>query len=298
MDHLTEATKPGHDQDLTAHGGRGIAPLEDATERIIVPAKRRLRVRDLPGQVPVVRVLAARDFKAKYKQALLGPLWLIVQPLALLAGFLVAFHGLGKVQVGREPYVVFTLVGLSVWAYFQAALTLGTASIVGNGQFIRFTPVPRPAFPLAAMIASLPSLGVTGAAAVLAAALTGHLSPRVVLLPVGIAWLMLLTAGIVAILSSLAARFRDVLSVLPVLLQVGVFFAPIGYSLARLSPGVRAVVELNPITGLIEFWRWILLAGFVPQLTAVLVSLLLTGLLLVAGWLIFTRLETTMADVI
>jgi lipopolysaccharide transport system permease protein len=148
------------------------------------------------------------------------------------------------------------------------------------------------------MIASLPSLAVTGAAAILAATVTGHLSPRVVLLPVGIVWLLLLTAGLVAILSSVAARFRDVLSVLPVLLQVGVFFAPIGYSLARLSPGVRTIVELNPMTGLIEGWRWMLLSGYVPSFFPVVLSLVLTALLAVAGWLIFTRLETTMADVI
>jgi ABC-type polysaccharide/polyol phosphate export permease len=298
MDQFTEAVGSRADRHPLDPKGTVIAELEEPVERLIVPAKRRLRLGDLRGHVPVVRVLAVRDFKAKYKQAILGPLWLILQPIALLAGFLVAFHGLGKVQVSREPYVVFTLVGLAVWAYFQASMTIGTSSIVANGQFIRFTPVPRPAFPLASMIASLPSLGVTGAAAILAAAITGHLSPRIVLLPLGIVWLLLLTAGLVAILSSMAARFRDVLSVLPLLLQVGVFFAPIGYSLARLSPGVRAIVELNPLTGLIESWRWMMLSGYVPRPGPVIVSVVETAVLAVAGWLIFTRLETTMADVI
>ena len=76
-----------------------------------------------------MRVLAARDFKVKYKQSVLGPLWLIFQPIALLAAFLVAFKGLIGVESSGVPYVAFALVGLSVWAFFQASLTIGTASL-------------------------------------------------------------------------------------------------------------------------------------------------------------------------
>src|SRR5947209_8706650 len=103
-------------------------PVDGPPPRIIAPAKRRLRFRDLRKDVSVIRVIAARDFKVKYKQSVLGPLWLIFQPLALLAAFLVAFRGLGKVQSSGVPYAVFALVGLSAWAYFQAAMTLGAQS--------------------------------------------------------------------------------------------------------------------------------------------------------------------------
>ncbi len=105
-----------------------------------------------------------------------------------------------------------------------------------NINFIRFTPCPRPAFPLAAVIASLPAYAVTAGGAVVAAAATGRLSPQVALLPLALA----LAAAphrwaSSAIASSLAVRYRDVNSALPFLLQVGVFFAPVGYSLAQLS---------------------------------------------------------------
>ena len=75
------------------------------------------------------------------------------------AAFLVAFRGLGNVQTSGVPYVVFTLVGLSAWSFFQASMTIGTASVITNVAYVRFTPCPRPAFPLAAIIASLPSFG-------------------------------------------------------------------------------------------------------------------------------------------
>ena len=135
--------------------------LEAPVERVIKPAKRRLKARDLIGDAPIVRVLAGRDFKVKYKQSVLGPLWLVFQPLALLAAFVVAFQGLGDVETSGFPYAVFALVGLTVWSFFQAAMTIGTASVVTNANYVRFTPCPRPAFPMAAIIASLPAFGVT-----------------------------------------------------------------------------------------------------------------------------------------
>lgn len=277
---------------------RPLPPLEEAVERVIVPAKRRIKLRDLSQHGPVIRVLAARDFKAKYKQAALGPIWLVVQPAVMLLAFIVGFHSLGRVSTLHVPYVVFALVGLSAWTFFQASLTMGAASIVSNGNFIRFTPVPRVAFPISAVIASLPSFVITGAAMIVAAAVTGDLSVRVLLLPLGLIWLLLLMAGVVATFSSVAVRYHDVLSALPFLLGVGIFFVPVGYSLARLSPVFRTLVELNPLTGVIEGWRWMVLSGYRPLVGPIIWSLVLTGVIAAAGWRIFARLETTMADVI
>ena len=273
-----------------------LSRLESPVERVIVPAKRRLKVSELLREAPVVRVLAARDFKVKYKQSMLGPLWLVFQPLALLVAFLVAFKGLGNVQTSGQPYVVFTLVGLSAWAFFQASMTIGTASLITNASFIRYTPCPRPAFPLASTIASLPSFGVTAAGALAATIIAGDLSPRVVLLPIGLLWLFVLTLGVVALASSLAVRYRDIISALPFLLQVGIFLTPIGYSLPGLSDTVRMIVQLNPLTGLIESLRWMMLSGYIPSPGSIAMSLAATTILAVAGWLVFSRLETTMAD--
>jgi lipopolysaccharide transport system permease protein len=271
------------------------APLESPVVRRIVPTKRRLTLFDFYRDAPVVRVLAARDFKVKYKQSLLGPLWLFFQPLALLAAFLVAFRGLADVQSGT-PYIPFALVGLAAWAFFQASMTIGTAAFISNWTLVRFTPCPRLAFPVAGVIASIPSFIVTIAAALVAAAVSGTLSPKALLLPVGFVWLFLLTAGVVAITASLTVRYRDMLSAMPFLLQVGLFLAPVGYPLAELNSTVRALLDLNPLTGLIEAWRWMVLADYVPSFEPIGVSLLLTPAVILVGWRIFGRLETTMAD--
>jgi lipopolysaccharide transport system permease protein len=274
---------------------RAPTALESAAIRRIVPTKRRIRPLDILRQPSVVQVLALRDYKAKYKQALLGPLWLFFQPLALLGAFLVAFRGLADVQPGI-PYVPFALAGLTVWSFFQAAITIGSASLISSFHLVRFTPCMRQAFPIASTIASLPSLAVTALGALLAAAVTGTLSPRAILLPIGFLWLFLLTGGLVLIVSALAVRFRDIISVIPFVLQLGLFLAPVGYPLSALSEPVRVVIDFNPLTGLIEAFRWALLAGYDPSFEPIGLSLVTTTLVVTAGWLIFSRLETTMAD--
>ena len=154
--------------DLKQAGAAGAPPLakelEWPVERVIVPAKRRLKIGDLVRHWAVIRVIAARDFKIKYKQSVLGPLWLVFQPLALLLAFIVAFRDLANVETAGVPYVVVALVGLSAWSFFQAAMTIGTASLITNMNFIRYTPCPRLTFPIAAIIASLPSFAVPAAA--------------------------------------------------------------------------------------------------------------------------------------
>ena len=271
------------------------APLESSEVRRIVPTKRRIRPTDIIREQSVVRVLASRDFKVKYKQSLLGPLWLVFQPFALLAAFLVAFRGLADVEPGI-PYVAFALGGLMVWSFFQASMTIGTASLITNLTLIKFTPCMRLAFPTAATIASLPTLAVTVVGALVAAAVTGTLSPKAVLLPIGFIWLFILTIGTVVISASLAVRFRDIISVVPFLLQLGLFLAPVGYPLSSLSDPVRILIDLNPLTGMIEAFRWALLERYTPSFEPIGVSLAMTAVIALSGWLLFSRLETTMAD--
>jgi lipopolysaccharide transport system permease protein len=271
------------------------AALESPGIRRIVPTKRRIRLFDIFREPSVVQVLASRDFKIKYKQSLLGPIWLLFQPLALLGGFLIAFVGLGNVEPGT-PYVVFVLGGLMTWSFFQASMTIGGASLITNFTLVRYTPCMRLAFPTASTIASLPSLVVTVVGALIAAAATGAISPRAVLLPIEFLWLFVLTIGAVMIASSLAVRFRDIISVVPFLLQLGLFLAPIGYPLSSLSEPLRVLVDLNPLTGLMEAMRWALIDGYSPSFEPIGISLVMTAVIPVGGWLLFGRLETTMAD--
>jgi lipopolysaccharide transport system permease protein len=257
-----------------------------------------LSIRRIVENAPVIRVLAFRDLKARYKQSLLGPIWILFQPVAMLGAFVVGFHGVAKVGTGRVPYAIFALAGVTLWSYFQAAMMAGTSSIIGNGALVRKTACPRFAFPIAAMVAVLPSFLVPLVATLVAASADGLVSARLLVAPVAVFWLFAMTAGLVAITSSVSVRYRDIASALPFLLQVGAFVVPVGYPASTLSPTLRVVFSLNPVTGVLEAWRWAVLGVGHVYVPAIYVSLGVGALVIALGWQVFGRFEVNMADVI
>lgn len=290
--------RPQAIQDVQQDRGAVALWRDDDLELRIEPVKTRIRLSNLPAMLPVVRVLAVRDFKAKFKQSLLGPAWIFLQPLALLAAFLVGFRAVAVVSTSGIPYVLFVLVALGAWTYFQASLSMGAVSLVTNGLLMQRTACPRLAFPVAALIANLPSAAVPLVAGLAAAAITGDLSIRVLLLPLGLVWLLAVTAGTVAITSALAVRYRDLTAVLPLILQVGVFFSPIGYQASNLPSSIRLLIGLNPLAGVMEIWRWMVLPIGAPDWRLVAISAAVTAVLVIGGWMVFTRAEPTMADIV
>jgi lipopolysaccharide transport system permease protein len=239
--------------------------------------------------------LAKRDLKARYKQSLLGPAWVIFQPLALLAAFSIGFRSVAHVETGGVPYALFALTGLIVWTYFQAVAMVAAGSIVNNYQLVRWTACPRLTLPLATLVSNLPSFAVPFIAALIAAGLSGYLWLGTLIVPALFLWLVMLVGAFALFLSALSVRARDMLSVLPFLLQVTLFLCPIAYDTAQLSPVLRTLIALNPLTGLIEAWRWAVL-GVSPSIAAVAISLGLTAAGVAVAWRLFVRLEVRMAD--
>lgn len=278
--------------------GTGSNCAEQLPEVRIEPVRSRLRARDIPRQAPVIRVLAVRDLKARYKQSLLGPIWIVFQPLALLAAYVVGFRNVTRIGTGPVPYAVFALAGVAVWSFFQAALIAGTSSIISNGALVKKSACPRFAFPIASLLSCLPSFLIPFSASLIASVAAGGASIRLLLLPFAAGWLFALTAGIVAMSSAVTVRFRDITSALPFLLQVGAFLVPVGYPVATLSPTLRVLVSLNPLTGAIEAWRWIVLNLAQADMMSIYISLGLGPVLIVGGWRVFARFEVKMADVI
>ena len=264
----------------------------------IEPTRSRLKLSAISSSVPVIRVLAMRDLKARYKQSLLGPIWIAFQPLALLAGYVVGFRGVTSIGTGHVPYAVFALAGISIWGYFQAAAVAGTSSIVSNGALVMKTACPRFAFPLASLLSCLPSFLMPFVASIISAIVAGLASPRLLLMPLPVLWLFAVSTGIIAITSAITVRFRDLTAAIPFLLQVGAFVVPVGYPVTSLSPTLRVIVSLNPLTGVIEAWRWVILDTGHPYMPAIYLSLAIGTLLIAAGWRVFGRFEVRMADVI
>jgi lipopolysaccharide transport system permease protein len=268
---------------------------DDTTVTLRIPTDARLRLRDLAGYGPLLRALASRDLKARYKQSALGPAWVVFQPLALLVAFSIGFKSVAHVQTEGVSYFIFAMVGLTVWTYFQASVMASTGSIVNNYALVRWTACPRLALPLATLIASSPSFGVTVLVSLVAAAIGGYVWLGTLLLPVLALWLLLLTGSIAVLLAAISVRARDVVSAVPFVLQVALFLAPVAYSTSQLSSKLRTLIAVNPLTGLIDTWRWSLL-GIHPHMTSVAIGIGGTVLLVLLAWKTFSAIEVVMSD--
>jgi lipopolysaccharide transport system permease protein len=268
--------------------------LVEDTVRVAVPEPRRIRLRDIWTSRRVGWMLGWRDMTAKYKQSALGPLWLVLQPLGMLAAISIAFSQVTSVNTGDVPYVVFALVGLAVWIYVQMTVTIAPSTLQANQQVVRRSPCPRLAFVTGMLISVLPPLAVVLAASVIAAAVSGSLSIEALAMPVLVAWLLLMTWGFSLLVTALGGRFRDAIALAPLMVQAGIFFTPVGYPLDA-AGSFSKVLALNPVSGIIESWRWSLL-GTPPDNFAIAVAVAVTVGLLAVGWYVFGRMETRFAD--
>ncbi|TMK39894.1 MAG: hypothetical protein E6G56_09640 [Actinobacteria bacterium] len=246
----------------------------------------------------VARMIAIRDMKAKYKQAALGPIWLLLAPAGMLAAVVIGYSSVTKTGTGGAPYVCFALVGLTVWTYIQLSVTLGAQAILGNSSLVRRSPIPRTALVSGSLIGNLPPVTIMFALTLgLTVALKG-LPVQALLLPIMVIWLLFFTLCVAMLFASLAARFRDAVSVLPLVIQAGIFVSPVGYSLHGAPSTIYTLLAINPVTGLIEAWRWALLGIPDPKWTVVAIAGAWTVLVAILGWRVFSRLEVEFADVV
>jgi lipopolysaccharide transport system permease protein len=271
------------------------APPTSPDVRIFVPTKRRVPLRELWTSRHVARLIGARDIVVKYKQSALGPLWLLFQPLGTLAAVTLAFSAVVGVSTGQVPYVLFALVGLTVWQFVQQAMSASTESLIRNAVLVRRSACPRTALMNAQLASNVPPFIVLLTVTIIATLVSQGFSLRMLLLPLAIVWLALLAWGLVMIVGSMSARFRDTVSAIPLIAQIGIFISPIGYPVDSAHGVASVVLALNPVTGLIEAWRWCLLDSD-PAGYLLATSLVLTTLIAVGGWRLFTRMEVRFAD--
>ena len=276
------------DDGLTAGG------IVENTVRVAVPQRRRVRLSDAWTSRRVGWMLGWRDMKAKYKQSALGPLWLVLQPLGMLAAISIAFSKVTSVNTGSVPYIVFALVGLAVWTYLQMAITIAPTVLPSNYQVVRRSPCPRVAFITGTLISVLPPLGVVLVASIIAAVISSGLPLQALAMPVLIAWLLIMTWGFILLVTALGGRFRDAIALAPLFVQAGIFLTPVGYPLSAAGSFAK-VLAFNPASGVIESWRWSLL-GMAPDGFAITVALVETVVVCLLGWYVFGRMETRFAD--
>jgi lipopolysaccharide transport system permease protein len=264
--------------------------------RVLGPTKHRVRISELWTTWSIAWMIGRRDIRAKYKQAALGPLWLVIAPFGMLAAIMIAFAGVTDARTSGIPYVLFALTGLTVWTFIQLSLTLGTTSISTNAPLVRRSPIPRIALPIGSMIGNLPPFLVMFATALVGAAVSGRLPIQALLLPLLLVWLFVFVLATILLVSAVSARFRDTTSAMPLIIQAGIFVSPVGYSLTGAPRDIHLLLLVNPVSGLIEAWRWALLNLQHPAVNAIVIAGVWTVFLAVLGWRTFGRMEVDFAD--
>jgi lipopolysaccharide transport system permease protein len=259
---------------------------------------RALNLRELWRFRELVYFLAMRDVKVRYKQTALGIAWVLLQPLLAMGIFSIVFGSRGLAS-GGVPYPLFVVSGLVPWFYFSNATSGASGSIVSNTQLISKVYFPRLAIPLAAVLPNLIDLaiGLVLVVALLIAFGVG-LGWQILALPLLVGMAVLATLGVSLWLSALDVQYRDVRYAVPFLMQVWLFATPVIYAVSDVSDTWRPLLALNPMTGVIEAFRWALLGTGDAPLSALAASFVVVAALLVTGLLYFRRMERSFADVI
>lgn len=255
--------------------------------------------RDLWRYRELLGFLAWRDIKVRYKQAALGAAWALIQPIITMAIFTLVFGRLAKMPDGGVPYPLLVLAGLLPWQLFSGALNGVSNSVVGNAHLVAKVYFPRLVVPISAVGVALVDFGIVLALFVAVSLWFGFVPTWTWLaLPAFVALAVFLALGAGLWLSSLTVKYRDFRFIVPFLLQIGLFVSPVGFR-TDYFPNWRGLLALNPLTGVIDGFRWALLGG--RQVIDPL-SMIYTGgmtvLLLVGGIWYFRRTERQFADVI
>jgi lipopolysaccharide transport system permease protein len=267
---------------------------------LIQPSRgwRALDLRELWRFRELVYFLALRDIKVRYKQTALGVAWVLLQPLLAMGIFSIVFGQRGLAANG-VPYPLFVVSGLVPWFYFSNATSGASGSVVGNTQLISKVYFPRLAIPLAAVLANLVDLSIGLLLELVLLVVFGvGFGWHLLALPVLVALIVLTALGVSVWLSALDVQYRDVRYAVPFLVQVWLFATPVIYSSGDVPERWRPLLALNPMTGVIEAFRWSLLGVGDPPLSGLLGSVVIVAILLSTGLLYFRRMERTFADVI
>jgi lipopolysaccharide transport system permease protein len=259
---------------------------------------RGLDLRELWAYREVGRALVARELKARYKQAALGVGWAVVQPLLGVVLFSLVFGELGGLPSDGVAYPVFVLAGLVLWSYYSGAVESATWALTDDPELVTKVYFPRVLAVAAPVVSRLVELAV--GLVVLGAVMAAYgVAPglALLLLPLWIMGVMAVTLGVGCLFAALHVRFRDVGHALGLLLQLWLFATPVVFAASAVDGVARVVLSLNPLTVLVDGWRWSVLAGPAPPPVDLLS--VLTGALAIGGGIaFFQRVERRFADMI
>ncbi len=249
----------------------------------------------------LLAALAWRNLTVRYKQSVIGIAWAILKPVLQMLVFSVVFGRLANLPSDGVPYPVFLYAGLLPWTYFSSAISSASGSLLAGGNMINKVYFPRMILPFSYLFTGLIDLLL--AMAVLFGLMAWYradmvFGPQMLLFPLFLLPAIVFAGGLSLWLCALAVRYRDIHHLVPYLLQVGMFVTPVVYAVQLLPARFQWILQLNPMTGVIEGFRWSLLGKPVEGWGMMGLGCALSVALLFAGMVYFRRVDRTLADIV
>ena len=262
------------------------------------------RLTELWAYRDLILLFVRRDFVAIYKQTILGPLWYLIQPILTTIVFTVIFGKVAKIPTDGLPPIMFYLSGVVVWRYFADCLQKTSNTFVGNANIFGKVYFPRLAVPVSIVISNLISLGIQ------LLLLAGfwlyfyrqgadfEVQAMVFLLPLLILQMAALGLGCGIIVSSLTTKYRDLTQLVGFGVQLWMYATPVVYPMSIIPAKYQWLMALNPMASVVELFRYACLGVGTISYVQIAMSLVMTALLLLAGILLFSRVEKSFMDTV
>lgn len=254
----------------------------------------------------LVYFLIWRDIKVRYKQTVLGASWAIIQPFFTMVVFTIFFGKLAGVPSDDVPYPIFSFTGLLPWGLFTKALSDAGRSMITNRSMITKVYFPRLVVPIASVLSGLVDFGlgflVLIGMIIYYNQLPGFnqivITPAILTLPLFLLLAIVTSLGVGLWLSALNVLYRDINYIIPFLTQFWLFVTPIAYPSSLVPEKWRWLYALNPMTGVVEGFRWAILGVETAPGPMLAISSSISVLVLISGLFYFRRMERTFADVV
>jgi lipopolysaccharide transport system permease protein len=243
--------------------------------------------------------LTLREIKAKYKQSVLGVAWSVLQPLAMITVFTIVFSHIAQLPSDGKPYAVFAYCALLPWQFFAAVVGRGIGSLLSNQNLVQKVYFPRELIPLAVVASATVDF------------LIGGLSFFGLLWFYGsyvqLYWLMIIPVfavqvcfmvGLILLLSPMNVFYRDISHIVPLITQIWMYATPIIYPLSLVPERFRLFYYLNPMVGVIDAYRKILLHDSPPDTVSLTMAAAVSSMILALGLTYFKRVEFSLADIL
>jgi lipopolysaccharide transport system permease protein len=268
-------------------------------EILIEPPKSwfSLRLREVWAYRELLFFFVWRDIKVRYKQTVLGVTWAVLQPLLTMVLFSFVFGKLAKIPTDGIPYPIFSYAGLLPWQLFSRTITDSATSLVNNQNMVTKIFFPRLILPLSSGLSGLVDFGI---ALLILFGLMVYYSTiptwRILLLPFLVIITILTSTSVGLWLSALAVRYRDIKFITPFIVQAWLFITPVAYSSSLIPQKWQWLYNLNPMTGVVDGFRWILFGQASNFNNMIFISIGVVVFIGVTGLIFFQRMELTFAD--